>query len=94
MIVAKWEPTPCYRDAYSVDTLSGLVGRKAGKCTFRPRFHPFLDVSSWLAKRFFLFFWGFMCGCPTLGGPGILGLAPGLFLLVSCRLSLSMLVGG
>ena len=30
MLVAKRELTPCYRDAYSVDTLGGHYGRKAG----------------------------------------------------------------
>ena len=30
MLVAKREPTPCYTDAYSVGTLSGHYGRKAG----------------------------------------------------------------
>ena len=29
MFVAKWEPTPCYRDAYSVGIPKGACGRKS-----------------------------------------------------------------
>ena len=45
MLVAKWKPIPCYVDAFSVGTLSGHFGGKAGKCTVRPCFHPFWVVS-------------------------------------------------
>ena len=47
MLVAKREPTPCYDDSYSVGTLTGHLGREAGKCIIRPRFPPSLDVSLW-----------------------------------------------
>ena len=40
MLVAKREPTPCYRDASSVGTLNGHAGGIAGKSTVRPRFLP------------------------------------------------------
>ena len=43
VLVAKWEPTPCYRDAYSVGTPQwALLGeRLANDTTVRPRFPPF-----------------------------------------------------
>ena len=47
MLVAKWVPTPCYDDAYSVGTLNGHFGGKAGKSIMRPRFPPILDGSFW-----------------------------------------------
>ena len=31
MLVAKWEPTPCYRDAYSVGIPKGACGEKSGQ---------------------------------------------------------------
>ena len=56
MLVAKWEPTPCYRDAYLVGTPSGHFGRKTGRNTIRPRFLPCMDVFFWLAKGPFSIF--------------------------------------
>ena len=57
MLEAHWEPTPCYRDAYSVGTPNWASWEKGWlthcKTTFSP---PFLDVSFWSAKRT-LFFW-------------------------------------
>ena len=38
MLVAEREPTPCYHDAYSVGTLTGLFWGKTGKNTVRPWF--------------------------------------------------------
>ena len=57
MLVVTREPTPCYRDAFSVGTLSGHYGRKAGKnskTTFSSLFGRFFLVS----KRTIFFFWG------------------------------------
>ena len=46
MLVAKWEPTPCYRDGYSVGTPNWAL-REIGlaKALQDHVFHPFLDVS-------------------------------------------------
>ena len=47
MLLAKWVPTPCCNDAYSVGTLNGHFWGKAGASIIRPRFPPVLDVSFW-----------------------------------------------
>ena len=56
MLVAEREPTLCYRDAHSVDTLRGHIGRKAGKTTVRPRFPLFWTFFSRFAKGPYSFF--------------------------------------
>ena len=45
MLVAKREPTPCYRGAYSVDTVGGHYGRNNCKTTFSPLVGRFFLVS-------------------------------------------------
>ena len=82
MLAAEREPTPCYRDAHSVDTPKWAFWVKGWlnycKTTFSPLFGRFFLVR----KDNFLFFGGeegvrggLLYGCFTLGGPGILGLA-------------------
>ena len=94
MLVAKWVPTPCCNDAYSVGTLNGHCGRKAGKSIMRPRFPPHLGRFFLVSKRTFDFPGGFFGGCFISGGPGILGLALAMLSLVRYPLNLLMLVGG
>ena len=57
MLVAKWEPTPCYHDAYSVGIPKGACGEKSGqnhcKTTVSPRGKCVFLVS----KRTLYFFW-------------------------------------
>ena len=82
MLVAKWEPTPCYRDAYPVDIPEWACW---GERLANPLSdHVFPLVWSFLLgqqKNFSFFLEGSYC---------ILGLAPGFFPQVSCPLSLSM----
>ena len=42
MLVAKWEPTPCYRDAYSVGTPSWASWVKGWQMQCKTTFFPFL----------------------------------------------------
>ena len=81
MLVAKWVPTPCCNDAYSVDTRKWAFWEKGWlnhcKTTFSLFYGRFFLVSK---RTFFLSFSGeFFYGCSMLGGPGILGLAPSFF---------------
>ena len=52
MLVAKWVPTPCYRDAYSVGTPSPLakVCSRVGERNFSTIGH-LLDIDSTVGKR-------------------------------------------
>ena len=40
MLVAKWEPTPCYRDAYSVGFPKGACGEKSGQMHYKTTNSP------------------------------------------------------
>ena len=94
MLVAKWVPTPCYNDAYSVGTprwaFWGKGWQKYCGTTFSPLFGRFFLAS----KRTFYFSGGFYVGCYILGGLGILGLALAILSLVSYLLNLLILVAG
>ena len=95
MLVAKWKPTPCYRDAFSVDYPSGLVGGKAWQKHYKTTFSPFYGRFFLVTKRtFFFFFWGgrLLYRCSILGGPGILGLALGFF--TPSQLSIEFVIVG
>ena len=82
MLVAKREPTPCYRDAHSVGTLSGHFWEKGWqnhcKTTVSPLYGRLLLVS----KRTIFFFWGVVVWMPHIGrarhpGPGKRFFTPG-----------------
>ena len=47
MLVAKWEPTPCYSDAYSVGPPKWAFWEKGWQNNCKTMFSPFLDVSFW-----------------------------------------------
>ena len=57
MLVAKREPTPCYRDAYSVDTPKWAFWEKGWLTHYTTTFPPCLDVFTWLAIDCLSFFW-------------------------------------
>ena len=93
MLVAQWEPTPCYRDAHSVGALKWAYWEKVWQNHCETTVPPCLDVFFWLAKGpFFSGRW--FSGCSKLAELVILDLARRHCTLVSCRLSLSMSVGG
>ena len=94
MLVAKWVPTPCYNDAYSVGTPEWAFWVKGWQKYHKTTFSPLLGRFFLVSKRTIYFFWWFFYGFLILVGPGILGLALGFLLLVSCLLSLLMLVAG
>ena len=81
MLVAKWEPTPCYHDAYSVGTLTGHFGRKAGGNTVRPCFSLFWTFLSGKHKDIFFFWevilWMFHIGRARHPVPGPRSFTPG-----------------
>ena len=83
MLVAKWVPTPCYRDAYSVGTPNwafwGKGWQRYHETTFSPL--PFWTVLFGKQKNF-LFFWGVICWMLHIGrarhpGPGPRNIIPG-----------------
>ena len=93
MLVAKREPTPCYHDAYSVGTPNRAFWEKGWQIHCKTMISPFFGRFFLVSKMTIFFFVGWLFyGCFMLGGPGILGVALVLSLLVSCRLSLSILV--
>ena len=47
MLVAKWVPTPCYNDAYSVGTPKWALWEKGWLKHHETTFSPILDVSFW-----------------------------------------------
>ena len=58
MLVAEREPTPCYRDAYSVDTPRWASWEKGWLMHFlSPRFSLFWTFLFGKQKDLFLFFW-------------------------------------
>ena len=88
MLVAKWVPTPCYDDAYSVGTprwaFWGEGWQKHYGTTFSTRFGRVLSGKQ---KGLFIFSGEFYVGCFILGGLGILGLALAILSQVSYPLN-------
>ena len=76
MLVAKWEPTPSCRDAYSVGTPNRAFRVKGRQMHCKTTFSP-LTWTFLLGKQKNFFWKWLLCGCSILGGPGILGLALG-----------------
>ena len=92
MLVAKWVPTPCYRDAYSVGTPNWAFWEKGWQKYYETMISPLFGRFFLVSKRTF-FSEGFSVGCYILGGPGILGLALAIF--VPGQLSIEFInVGG
>ena len=83
MLVARWEPTPCYHDAYSVGIPNrGMWGEKRAKCTIRPQFPPVANVFFWLVNGLFIFsgekvVWMLHIGRARHPGPGRRSFIPG-----------------
>ena len=94
MLVARWVPTPSYNDAHLVGTPKWAFWEKGWQIHCKTMISPFFGRFFLVSKRTFYFFWGLYGGCFISGGPGILGLALAILLLVSCLLNLSMLVAG
>ena len=94
MLVAMREPTPCYRDAYSVGIPKGAYGGKSGQTLHKTTVSPLLKVFFWLVNGLFTFSGEKLYGCCILVGLGILGPVGGLFFLDNYLLSLLILVGG
>ena len=88
MLVAMREPTPCYRDAYSVGIPKGAYGGKSGRNHCKTTVSPLLNVFFWLVNGLFTFSGGRWYGCFILVGLGILGLVGGLSFLVNYLSSL------
>ena len=55
MLVAMREPTPCYRDAYSVGIPKGAYGGKCGQDHRKTTVSPLLKVFFWLVNGLFTF---------------------------------------
>ena len=75
MLVAKWEPTPCYRDAYSVGIPKGVCGRKCGQIHCKTTVSPRDKCVFLVSKRTLYFFWGVVIWMLHIGrarhpGPG------------------------
>ena len=85
MLVAKWEPTPCYRDTYSADSPKwacwGQGWQNHCKTTFSPLFGRFFLVSKRTIFFFFFFgrviVWMFHIGRARHPGPGQRFFTPG-----------------
>ena len=60
MLVAEWEPTPCYRDAYSVGTPKWAYWRKGWQKHYKTTFSPFCG-RFFLVSESSIFF--FLCYC-------------------------------
>ena len=82
MLVAKWVPTPCCNDAYSVGTpkwaLCGKGWQRYRETTFSPLFGRFFFGK----QKDFLFFWRVLCWMLHIGrarhpGPGPRNIVPG-----------------
>ena len=73
MLVAEWEPTPCYRDAYSVGIPKGACGEKSGQIHCKTTVSPVANVFFWLVNGLFIFSGRWWYGCfisVRLGHPG------------------------
>ncbi len=93
MQVAKWEPTPCYRDAYSVGIPKGACGEKSGQMHYKTTSSPRGNCVFLVSKRTLYFFWEVVVWMLHIGRAS-LGLTGGLSFLVNCLLNLPILVGG
>ena len=76
MLVAKWVPTPCYNDAYSVGTPKWAFWGKGWQRYHETTFSSLFWTILLGKQKDFLFSGGLYVGCYILGGPGILGLGP------------------
>ena len=85
MLVAKWVPTPCYNDAYSVGTPKWALWRKNWLKYCKTMIPPFLGRFFLVSKRTFFFFWGSYQVDASHWA---------ILRLVSCLLNLSILVAG
>ena len=94
MLVAKWVPTPCYNDAYSVGIPTWAFWEKDWQKHCKTMVSTFLGPFFLVSKTSIFFFLVFFYGCFISGGPGILGLALVILLLVSCLLNLLMWEAG
>ena len=94
MLVAKWVPTPCYNDAYSVGTPKWASGGKDWLKHYKTMVSPLLGCFYLASKRTIYFVWWVLYGFFILAGPGILGLALGFLILATCLLNLLILVAG
>ena len=96
VLVVEREPTPCYRDAYSVGTPHWAFCGKGWQKHCKTMISPFLGRFFLVSKRTIFFFseGGFFYGFYILVGPGILGLALVFFFLVDWPLSLLIWVAG
>ena len=92
MLEATWAPTPCYRDAYLVDTPKWAYWGKGWQKHCKTTFSPFCGRFFLVSKR--TIFGVLLYGCFKFGGPSILGLASGLFPQVNFLLNLLMWVVG
>ena len=69
MLVAKREPTPCYRDAYSVGSSKWTYRRKGWQIHCETTFSPLYVRLFLVSKRTSFFFFGrWWFGCSTSGG--------------------------
>ena len=64
MPVAHWEPTPCYRDAYSVDTPRWASWGKGWLTHFKTTFSPLFGRFFLVSKRTFFFGRGYFMDVP------------------------------
>ena len=93
MLVAKWVPTPCYNDAYSVGTPKWAFWGKGWQNHSKTTFSPLFGRLFLIGQRTIFFFWG-GSGVDALHWEGQASWAwpPVLFPQVSCLLKLSMWV--
>ena len=82
MLVAKWEPTPCCHDAYSVGTPNRAFRVKGWRKYCKTMISPFLGRFFLVSKRTFFFFWCVILWMLRIGrarhpGPGPRVLTPG-----------------
>ncbi len=82
MLVAKREPTPCYRDAYLVGIPKGAYGGKSGQNHCKTTVSPLSKSVFLVSKRTLYFFWGMVVWMLHIGrarhpGPGRRTFIPG-----------------
>ena len=82
MLVAKWVPTPCYNDAYSVGTPKWALWEKGWLKHCKTMVSPFLGRFFLVSKRTFIFFgrvirWMLHIGRARHPGPGLRDFPPG-----------------
>ena len=82
MLVAMREPTPCYRDAYSVGIPKGACGGKSGQNHCKTTVSPLSRSVFLVSKRTLYFFWGLVVWMLHIGrarhpGPGGRTFIPG-----------------